>query len=129
MNLANSSIWDEKNGLGGDGDPNGPITVGEGRCVTGGPFTELRPILYNHTYGNHCLSRGFRDGDKLGSLPGANFSPETIGRILRQPTYKEFEWEVEYRLHNVMHKAIAGDFLALTAANGKFQPTSRQVRC
>jgi len=116
--LANSSIWDDTTGFGGDGDPHGQVTVGEGRCVTAGPFTELRPIMYNHTYVRHCLSRGFRDGNTTGRLPSSPFSPEAIGKIVRKPTYKEFVKDVEYRLHNTMHTSIAGDFLALTAANG-----------
>jgi tyrosinase len=118
MNLQNSSVWDALTGFGGDGDSQSPETVGGGRCVTDGPFTQLRPILYNHTYTKHCLSRGFRDGEILGRLPGASFSPEIIGNITRKASYEEFVKDIEYRLHNVMHVSIAGDFLALTAANG-----------
>lgn len=117
MNLSQSSIWDVNTGFGGDGDPNGPITVGNGRCVTDGPFKHLRPLIYNHTWGEHCLSRGFRDGDILGKLPSGPFNPETMGRVMRSATYKEFGDAVEFGLHDVMHNAISGDFLALTAAN------------
>ncbi len=119
MDLANSSIWDSSMGFGGDGDPDSPVTVGEGRCVTDGPFSALRPILYNHTYTRHCLSRGFRDGKAVGRLPRTPYSPESIGSILRESTYKDFVRRVENYLHNTMHQAIAGDFLAMTAANGK----------
>ena len=87
--------------------------------MSDGPFSALRPILYNHTYTRHCLSRGFRDGKAVGRLPGSQYSPESIGLILRESTYKEFVRRVEYYLHNTMHQAIAGDFLAMTAANGK----------
>lgn len=118
MNLANSSIWDASTGFGGDGDPNGNSTVGLGRCVIDGPFTELRPVRYNHTYISHCLSRGFRDGNETGRLPSTPFSPDSIGRLLLKQTYQEFVREVEYSVHNIMHQSIAGDFLALTAANG-----------
>lgn len=118
MNLANSSIWDATAGFGGDGEINGTVTVGNGRCVVDGPFSNLRPIKYNHTYVQHCLSRGFRENDTLGRLPGSPFSPETVGNIKRKPTYMEFEKAVEMYLHNSMHVAISGDFLALTAANG-----------
>ena len=119
MDLANSSIWNSSVGFGGDGDLDGPVTVGGGRCVTNGPFSALRPIIYNHTYTQHCLSRGFRDGKTVGRIPGAQYSPESIGSILRESTYKEFVRRVEYYLHNTMHQGIAGDFLAMTAANGK----------
>ena len=120
MDLANSSIWDNSTGFGGDGDPDSPVTVGEGRCVTDGPFSALRPILYNHTYTRHCLSRGFRDGEAVGRISGSRYSPESIGSIVRESTYKEFVRRVENYLHNTMHQAIAGDFLAMTAANGKW---------
>ncbi|KAJ5528724.1 hypothetical protein N7527_002117 [Penicillium freii] len=118
MDLANSSIWDSVEGFGGDGDPMGPETVGEGRCVIDGPFSDLQPILYNHTFGRHCLSRGFHDGEVMGRLPGEAYSPEMIGGILRKPTYKEFVKSVEIYLHGSIHQSVNGDFKAMTAANG-----------
>ncbi|KHO11559.1 BolA protein [Metarhizium robertsii ARSEF 23] len=117
MNLANSSIWDHATGFGGDGDKDGPETVGEGRCVTDGPFTELRPVIYNHTRKVHCLSRGFRDGDIKGRLSGEKFSPENVGSILRLENYTDFLQRVERDLHNTLHTSINGDFKAMTAAN------------
>lgn len=128
MNLAESSIWSNTTGFGGDGDPNGTVTVGKGRCVPDGPFAQLRPIMYNHTYEQHCLSRGFRDGEVLGQLPGHVFAPNAVGEIIRKSSYKEFVQDIEYRLHNVMHAAIAGDFLALTAANGMSLNASISVK-
>ena len=128
MDLANSSIWDSLLGFGGDGDLESPVTVGKGRCVTDGPFSALRPIIYNHTFAQHCLSRGFRNGETLGSLPGTPYSPESIGRILRESKYNDFVRSVEENLHNTMHQSIAGDFLAMTAANGKRSRTSRSSR-
>lgn len=119
MNLTRSSIWDSITGFGGDGNSSLPVTVGGGRCVTDGPFSNLQPIMYNHTYIRHCLSRGFGDGEHLGQLSGDYYSPEYIGGILREGAYSEFVKKVEYYLHNTMHTAIGGDFLALTAANGK----------
>ena len=107
MDLANSSIWDSSTGFGGDGDPNGTITVGGGRCVTDGPFSDLLPIIYNHTFIKHCLSRGFRDQETIGHISGAPYSPESVGRILREPKYKNFVQSVEYYLHNNMHNAVA----------------------
>ncbi|KAK7952803.1 Di-copper centre-containing protein [Apiospora aurea] len=100
--LAASSIWSPETGFGGDGNRSGPVTVGEGRCVTDGPFSELRPIKYNHTYGQD-LRRSFR--------------PESIGKIMRMRTYSDFAHELEYRLHNSLHYLVSGDFRALTAAN------------
>ncbi|OAA38901.1 tyrosinase [Metarhizium rileyi] len=124
MDLANSSIWDGRTGFGGDGDPNGPETVGQGRCVVDGPFIELRPVMYNHTPTVHCLSRGFRDGAAKGRLPGEKFSPENIGTILRLGNYADFLQRLERDLHNTLHTSINGDFKAMTAANGEiFSPS------
>ncbi|KAK1977899.1 hypothetical protein LZ30DRAFT_752531 [Colletotrichum cereale] len=115
--LAGSSIWDDETGFGGDGNQSGPIVVGDGRCVTSGPFSHLRPIIYEHHYLPHCLSRGFRDTDNTGRPLGPWFSPESIASILQMPTHAEFGWEMENRVHNRMHRAISGDFLSLAAAN------------
>lgn len=117
--LAKSSIWDAESGFGGDGDPGGPETVGKGRCVVDGPFSHLRPIIYNHTYEEHCLSRGFGGDRTPGRMNGTSFSPESIGHLMRLASYKEFQQGVERDLHNSMHQAICGDFLSLTAANGE----------
>ncbi|KAH7391523.1 hypothetical protein BKA64DRAFT_756677 [Cadophora sp. MPI-SDFR-AT-0126] len=117
LDLANSSIWSPTTGFGPNGDISLPVTVGRGHCVTSGPFRNLRPIMYNHTYEQHCLSRGFRDGEMEGRLPSEPFSPESIGGMMRNETYGGFIRRVEFLLHNRMHEAIGGDFLALTAAN------------
>ncbi|KXT07743.1 hypothetical protein AC579_4702 [Pseudocercospora musae] len=117
MDLANSSIWDPDSGFGGNGNPSGEITVGNGTCVEDGPFAHLLPIMYNHTYITHCLSRGFSGADTPRKIDGHWYSPEAIGRIMRQESYEDFKWDVEFRLHNTMHPSIGGDFLALTAAN------------
>ncbi|KAM3503748.1 hypothetical protein MY10362_004018 [Beauveria mimosiformis] len=116
--LAHSSIWDNRTGFGGDGDPHGAETVGKGRCVIDGPFADLRPIIYNHTFTKHCLSRGFSDGEIRGRLPGEKFSPENIGEIARQGNYSSFLRRLERDLHNTLHNSINGDFKAMTAANG-----------
>ena len=126
MNLANSSIWNDQDGFGGDGDPAGHETVGEGRCIVDGPFANLRPILYNHTFNQHCISRGFHDGETMGSLPGGAYSPEKIGEILRKSTYLEFVREVEIYLHGSLHQSVNGDFKAMTAANGIFHELEDQ---
>lgn len=120
MDLANSSIFDSVDGFGGDGDHAGQEIVGGGRCVVDGPFAELQPILYNHTYIRHCIARGFRDGEEAGRISGEYYRPESIGSILRKQSYVQFVREVEIYLHNPLHQGINGDFLAMTAANGIF---------
>jgi hypothetical protein len=88
--------------------------------VINGPFVDLRPVIYNHTRIEHCLSRGFRDGNTTGRLSGEKFSPENIGQILRQGNYTDFLRRVERDLHNTLHTSINGDFKAMTAANGEY---------
>lgn len=119
MDLAHSCIWDRATGFGGDGEVAGASTVGDGRCVTDGPFTQLQPTWYDDAYIPHCLSRGFRDGDIVGRLPNSEFSPEWMGHIMRSPNYTTVIRHIELYLHNVIHHAIAGDFLVVTAANGE----------
>lgn len=118
MDLAKSSIWDGDTGFGGDGNSSSPSTVGDGHCVTDGPFTHLRPIQYNLSRSEHCLSRGFRDGDRRGRLPSEVYSPDRIGQLLAADDYQTFVHDVENSVHNIMHLSIGGDFMALTAANG-----------
>ncbi|KAF9872022.1 hypothetical protein CkaCkLH20_10654 [Colletotrichum karsti] len=114
QNLASSSIWDAETGFGGDGTRGEHTAVGGGSCVTDGPFRNLRPKLYNHTYLEHCLSRGFNDTMRR---PLQALSPDSIGAIMGNTTYAGFEKRVEFTLHNGLHEAIGGDFKALTAAN------------
>lgn len=124
LSLSTSSIFSPTTGFGSDGAPSAPPSVGQGRCVLDGPFADLRPIIYNHTYVTHCLSRGFNDpkGNVTtgGKIPGDHFKPETIGEILRVKGYEEFEKQVEEKLHNGLHPSVGGDFRAMTAANGMF---------
>jgi tyrosinase len=117
--IANSSIWSADHGFGGNGDPGGPVTVGEGRCLTDGPFKDLKPLYFNHTQNQHCLSRGFRDSDNFGTISGYDFRPEAIGHLLSQPTYEYFVDRIERDVHNFIHNGIGGDFKALTGSNGK----------
>ncbi|KAK4610025.1 Tyrosinase ustQ [Fulvia fulva] len=117
IDLANSSIWDPDSGFGSNGIRGGRASVGNGTCVEDGPFADLRPIMYNHTYITHCLSRGFTNNGTSGGIAGHWYNPEAIGRIMRHESYKDFVRELESRLHNTVHPRMGGDFLALTAAN------------
>jgi tyrosinase len=119
--IANSSIWSADQGFGGDGDINGRVTIGEGRCLTDGPFKDLKPLYFNHTETPHCLSRGFRDGENFGTISGFNFRPEAVGLLLLQPNYEYFVGFMESSVHNIIHNSIGGDFMALTASNGKIK--------
>ncbi|RQM07401.1 hypothetical protein DH86_00003193 [Scytalidium sp. 3C] len=102
--LAGSSIWDPVTGFGGDGEKNGEIQVGMGRCVVDGPFKDLRPIFYNGTYHPHCISRGFHDGGKQGVLRGFPCRPEAMGFVMRQDTFKTFVMTLEASLDRLWWK-------------------------
>lgn len=132
LSLSSSSIFSPTTGFGSDGSPpSSPSasgsalpSVGEGHCVQDGPFADLRPIIYNHTYVTHCLSRGFNDSKRnvTGQISGEQYRPEAMGEILRIARYEEFGKRVEERLHNGLHQGVGGDFRAMTAANGSFPP-------
>jgi tyrosinase len=96
----------------------GVSTVGLGRCVVDGAFTELRPVRCNHTYIPHCLSQGFRDGNDTGRLPSTPFSPVPPSSLLTKQSYQECVREVGYSVRSIMHQSIAGKLLALTATDG-----------
>ena len=115
--LANSPVFDPTTGFGGDGDPTGPITIGNsGRCVTSGPFAGLHAKFYDVKYHPHCLSRGFRTDDgRLGVMDGSLISPESIEEVLRIDGYEEFVASMESRVHDAIPFGIGGDFETFTA--------------
>jgi hypothetical protein len=68
----------------------------------------------------HCLSRGFKDGDRFS---GHKFRPEAMERLWRQKTYDKFFLYLELGPHNGIQKGIQGDFMTFTAPYGKFLMT------
>ncbi|KAI0432184.1 hypothetical protein F5Y09DRAFT_329878 [Xylaria sp. FL1042] len=106
---SSSPIFDPMTGFGGDGDPQGAETVGGGRCVLDGPFSDLRPLYYGGRENPHCFSRGFSD------FHGRNASPAMIQQIMASDDYTTFYLAVENGPHNVAPLGIKGDFDSFTA--------------
>lgn len=112
-NLAESPIFSATIGFGGNGNESAPSSVGEGHCVTEGPFADLQPLFYGPHVRPHCLSRGFTD------FPGRNASPAVVQTILEEKDYESFFLGVENGPHNVAPNGIRGDFYSFTAPYGK----------
>ncbi|KAK1993426.1 Di-copper centre-containing protein, partial [Colletotrichum falcatum] len=104
-----SPIFSSVTGFGGNGDPSAPLGVGEGHCVTDGPFADLRPLYYRSHIQPHCLSRGFTD------FPGTNVTPEVVQNSLGEKNYETFFLAVENGPHNMAPNGIRGEFFSFTA--------------
>jgi tyrosinase len=115
--LATSPIFSNTTGFGGNGDPTAAKSVGDGHCVTEGPFSDLTLAFYNTSEHIHCLSRGFMDGEVEGRLPGDKVKPAAIEEILSQSNYESFFINLEKGPHNQIPNSIKGDFLRFTAPN------------
>ena len=122
QDLSNSSIWDSKHGFGGDGNLTGEVGVSGGRCVTDGPFSNMRLLNFNQTVQPHCLSRGFQKEPKSkesGAINGHLLEPEILGALRRTSDYARFRELIEDSIHNALHRSIGGDFTEYSAANGE----------
>ncbi|TPX13319.1 uncharacterized protein E0L32_006292 [Thyridium curvatum] len=108
-NLPGSPIFSAVAGFGGNGDHTAPKGVGDGHCVTDGPFADLHPLFYGSTLRPHCLSRGFTD------FHGRNASPAVVQEVLGSADYETFFLAVENGPHNVAPNGIRGDFYSFTA--------------
>lgn len=94
-----------------------PESVGDGHCVTDGPFSDLVLPFHNSDDHDHCLSRSFADGHTRGRLPGDQVRPAVVEEILSQADYKTFFLQLEKGPHNQIPNGIGGDFLKFTAPN------------
>lgn len=115
--LADSPVFDNVSGFGGDGDSTAGESVGNGYCVTDGPFSDLNLTYYGPENSKHCLSRGFTDGNVKGRLAGDMVRPAVIEEVLRQPEYANFFMKLEKGPHNQIPNGIRGDFFKFTAPN------------
>jgi tyrosinase len=115
--LRDSPVFSNITGFGGDGNMEGPESVGDGHGVTDGPFADLILPFYNSDDHDHCLSRAFADGKTRGTLPGDQVRPAVVEEILSQTDYKSFFLQLEKGPHNQIPNGIGGDFLKFTAPN------------
>lgn len=113
-----SPVWDSVSGLGGDGNIAGATTVGEGRCVTDGPFSGINVRYYDGDEHPHCLSRGFPDDAELKEL-GELIKPEVINDLMAESDYDTFASEIERRGHKFLSHSVRGDLSKFTGPNGK----------
>lgn len=116
--LTKSPIWDSDIGFGGDGDPDGEETVGDGRCVVDGPFKGLQLLFYGEGDEPHCFSRGFFDGKEKGKLPGSKLSPERIDKVLSEQDFESFFLGLERGPHDIIANSIRGEFQQFYAPGG-----------
>lgn len=112
-----SAIWDPETGFGGDGDPDGPLTVGWGSCIANGSFADYKVLFYNFIPRLHCLSRGL---GRCFERPwtGDAFKPSAIQHVLDQGTFADFSSAIESGPHDAVPNNVCGDFYYLEAPNG-----------
>ena len=108
-------VWDVDSGLGGDGT--GPESVGNGRCVTAGPFSDIEMSFYDGEFQPHCLSRGFPPEKELKEL-GQLIRPEAIDNLMDEDNYHTFAGELERRAHKFLSHSVRGDLSRFTGPNG-----------
>jgi tyrosinase len=116
-NFEGAPVFDDESGFGGDGDENGEVTVGNGRCVTSGPFVDLKALYYDDQYQPHCLSRGFAKGTELAELTRL-IQPESIDEVMQEKEFAHFAHKLESRAHKFISHSIRGDFSKYTGPYG-----------
>ena len=112
-----SPVFNSQTGFGGDGGVDAPRSVGEGRCVTDGPFADLKLLYSNMRYRPHCLSRGFPSDRELARWT-SYLRPEAVQKIMALTEYKYFFLGLEDGPHLSIPYSIRGDFYRFTAPNG-----------
>ena len=117
-NFRQSPVFDAESGFGGDGGLDAPRSVGEGRCVTDGPFAGMRVLYSNLRYRPHCFARGFPSEKELARWT-ATFNPEAVAQVMRSLDYKDFYLSLENGPHLGIPYSIRGDFFRFTAPYGK----------
>ncbi|CAK3961185.1 Di-copper centre-containing [Lecanosticta acicola] len=120
-----ASIFDDKFGLGGNGDKMHTSTADGAWCVESGPFAGAQiPFDYSAVAGEEvflnaqgqntsfCLSRKFALGN---SFDASQLAPQHVSWVLSQRGYVKFLMELEEGPHNTIPFGINGTFLTLYA--------------
>lgn len=126
LDPASSTIWDPVSGFGGNGNPN--VTDNDAlstrKCVTDGPFKDLRPSYVTDNYNEHCLARNWNNGtDFPGRMLGENYTPEVVAGIQAIGNYTSYRYDLEGTPHGAIHASIGGDMGPSTSPNGMLQPS------
>jgi tyrosinase len=80
------------------------------KCLTDGPFKDMRPAYVKTEYAPHCLSRDFFDGKtRPGTMRSSGYTPAVIADINAKPTFVEFELQLENVPHGSIHSAVGGE--------------------
>ncbi|KAI0490216.1 Di-copper centre-containing protein [Xylaria cf. heliscus] len=120
QNVSQSSIWDPVSGVGGNGDPEKTENAGRylRKCVSDGPFADIRPAYIQGEYVDHCLSRNFNDGiNEPGDMLGRYYTSQVIDVIESLGDYNSFRIMLESGPHGAIHSAVGGDLSPNTSPN------------
>ncbi|KAF7864306.1 uncharacterized protein EAF02_010274 [Botrytis sinoallii] len=113
--IETSPIWDNEDGFGGDGT--GDLSVGEGRCVTDGPFANMTLFYYEDSEQEHCLSRGFRHGSEKNQFVTSRLHPSSLQKAFNSPDYRGFNLALEDGAHRAIPAFLQGEFGSFTSPN------------
>ena len=114
----NAPIWDPSIGFGGDGGKHAPQSVGQGRCVTDGPFAGLEALYNNRRLESHCLSRGFPGPSEMKRWTNG-LQPRLVEEVMALEDYQDFYLELENGPHLAIPYSVRGDFYSFSAPYGK----------
>ena len=109
-------VWDITSGLGRDGSGSG--SVGNGKCVTSGPFSDIEVMFYDGEVQPHCLSRGFPTEKELKEF-GQLIRPDAIKHLKEEDNFKSFASELEKRAHTFLTHSVRGNLSRFTGPNGR----------
>ena len=91
--------------------------MGNGKCVTTGPFADIELSFYDGEFQPHCLSRGFPPEHELKEL-GQLICPQAIKHLMDESDYESFAEELERRAHEFLSHSVRGDLSCFTGPNG-----------